>query len=640
MKIEQLEKASATYYAGNPIMTDAEFDAAIIDLRKDNPNHPFLKRIGAPVPGKEKVEHKIPMGSLDNANNEKEFVSWIPEDNPYICLSHKLDGSSLELIYQDGSFVRAITRGDGEVGEDVTKNVLKSGNVPLSIYPGIISVRCECLIHKDDWAENFKGDANPRNSAAGTLRRYDGHNAKYLRFYAFDALFGTISSICRSFGSIDSVFLHIEYENDVLEMLAKWFHTPINTFSNSVENLIAWYRATEDNRDIFPYEIDGIVAKIDDRIRSQEMGVRDGRPKGQIAIKFTPRGGETILNDVVWQVGQTGALTPVGEVSPVGVGGTVIRRVTLCNIDEIIRLGIAIGDTVEVVRAGDVIPKLSRLVSEGYSRKPICFPKKCPECGCKTKKDGARLFCQNDECPGQSLGRIMTWIKKRNILNLGEGIVKAAGVERIDHLYVVPFHLWVETKVGNGILGEKRAKKIMDSLGKSKSVSLPEFLGSIGIKGVGRSLATDLCNWLNDIPNFGSELTLDDILMLEENLVAKCEGFGETRARDFCNWILEHTEEILDLANIMHFDDQPDTKGEGGVFDGETICFTGKSPRPRSEMSRLAESAGASVSNSINSSTTILVMSDKHGLSNKAMRARRSGIKLITSDDFLSQIGV
>ena len=153
MNIKQLERASAAYYSGNPIMTDAEFDDAILYLRDMYPSHPFLKRIGAPVPGTTKAKHKIPMGSLDNANNEKEFLAWIPkEGSPDICLSHKLDGSSIELVYQKGHFIQAITRGDGKEGEDVTRNVLKSGNIPLSIHPSIISVRCECLIHKDDWA--------------------------------------------------------------------------------------------------------------------------------------------------------------------------------------------------------------------------------------------------------------------------------------------------------------------------------------------------------------------------------------------------------------------------------------------------------------------------------------------------------
>jgi len=623
---KQPEKASEAYYAGSPIMTDTEFDAAIIELRKNNPEHPFLKRIGSPVPGTQKTKHTIPMGSLSNANNEQEFRAWIPSSTD-ICLSHKLDGSSLELVYQDGSFVQAITRGDGKTGEDVTRNVIKSGNVPLSIHPSITSVRCECLIHKDDWVEHFKGDANPRNSAAGTLRRHDGHNAEYLQFYAFDAILDT-------YDCSDEILEASKSESELLDLLAEWFYTPDYKYSRNMVGLVGWCQKCERIRDNLKYEIDGVVAKIDDRARSQAMGGRDGRPKGQIAIKFKPRGGETVLNNVIWQVGHTGSLTPVGEVSPVGVGGTIIRRVTLCNMDEIERLGIAINDRVEIVRAGDVIPQLLRRIGLGNQRQKINCPQTCPECGSKTSKDGARIFCTNDQCPGKSLGRVMTWIKKRNILNLGVGVVKAAGIERIEQLYKGhTIDSWANSNVGNGILGEKRAKKVMDALEKSRSVSLSEFLGSIGIKGVGRSLCRILCEGLG-------LKAIDDVFAIKPEEIESLEGFGYTRAHDFCDWLLEHQEEIEDLSSCMDFEDQPDTKEVGGQLSGEVICFTGKSPKPRSEMSQLAESAGASVSNSINARTTILVIADPESESSKAVKARQMGMRLMSPDEFLTMAGV
>jgi DNA ligase (NAD+) len=629
MKIEQLEKASVAYYAGNPIMTDAEFDTAIIELRQTDPSHPFLKRIGAPIPGKEKAKHQIPMGSLDNANNEEEFRSWIPKNRPLISLSHKLDGSSLELIYQDGQFVQAITRGDGEAGDDVTKNVLKSGNIPLSIdEPAITSVRCECLIWKKDWENHFKGDANPRNSAAGTLRRHDGQNAKYLRFYAFNAITTDDTSEPLPIRATES-------EHCILSMLSRWFNVPDHTVEYGIGEMVQWCKSEEAKRDTLVYEIDGIVAKVDHRKRSQAMGTRDGRPRGQIAIKFEPRGGETVLNNVVWQVGHTGSLTPVGEVSPVGVGGTIIKRVTLCNPEEITRLDIAIGDTVEIVRAGDVIPKLSKLVKKGAKRQVIAFPKKCPECGSQTAKDGAKIFCTNQECPGQSFGRVMTWIKKRNILNIGSALVTAANVQSISHLYQLSFTEWANVEMGKGKLGAKRAQKVMDALDDSRSVSLANFLGSVGIKGVGRSLASDLCEHFSNEPN--SQLTLSDIFLLQPEQLEKLSGFGSTRAYDFHNWLLEYREEIETLASYMDFENQIETKL---VFKGDVICFTGKSPKTRPEMIALAESAGASVSSSVNSNTTILIIADTNSTSSKAVKARKIGIKLMSPEDFLNKIGV
>lgn len=629
IEINKLELASKAYYAGNPIMTDAEFDTIIIELRKNDPDNTFLKRIGSPIPGTCKVKHEIPMGSLSNANNEMEFRAWIPDWKPDICLSHKLDGSSVELVYNEGNLVRAITRGDGEVGEDVTRNVLLSPYAPLKIDPSITSVRCECLIHKKDWEEHFKGDANPRNSAAGTLRRHDGHNAKYLRFYAFDALVDD-SNANRG------IALSMLTEFDVLLSLSCWFAVPHTAWSSNPDNMVLWYKKEEAERDKLAYEIDGIVAKIDYRKKSQEMGSRDGRPKGQIAIKFKPRGGETVLRKVVWQVGHTGVLTPVGEVDPVWVGGTIIKRVSLCNMDEIIRLQIAIGDMVEIVRAGDVIPKVIKRIRTSDQESIIYSPIYCPECGCKTRKDGARILCPNEQCSGRSFSRVMTWIKKRNILNMGPGLIIAAKIKSIQQLYEMSFEEWINVEMSNGKLGIKRASKVMESLEKSKSVTLSDFLGSIGIKGVGRSLASDLCKNFSGLPE--SQLTLEDIFGLWEELIAGYEGFGAVRAADFCSWLKQHRNEVMCLADIL--DIEYESNNDGGFFEGETICFTGKSPKPRSEMGRLAEVAGASVVNSISNKTTILVIADVSSTSSKVVKARELGIKLISPQDFLLKIGI
>ncbi len=616
MTVEQLEAASTAYYSGEPIMTDAEFDAAVSQLSIDDPDNIFLKRVGAPVPGKHKAEHKIPMGSLSNVNNEDEFLQWLTKNRgTTICLSHKLDGSSVELLYRDGMFVQAITRGDGIIGEDVTRNVLLSQHLRMEIDPSITSVRCECLIHIDDWQTYFQGDANPRNSAAGTLRRHDGKNAEHLRFYAFDA--------------ISTKPLLTEFH--VMSILSRYFHCPACKWSRSSAELTLWCRKQAESRSLLSYEIDGVVAKIDTIHISRDMGVHNNRPRGQVAVKFEPRGGETVLRKVVWQVGHTGALTPVGEVDPVGVGGTTISRVTLCNMNEISRLCIAIGDIVEVVRAGDVIPKLSKLVRPGDTREIIQPPKKCPECGSKTAKDGARLFCTNDECSGRSFGRVMTWIKKRNILNVGEGVIKAAEIDLINELYFDwTLGAWAGIEVGNGILGEKRAKKVMKAIDDSRKVSLPDFLGSIGIKGVGRSLCRILCTELGI-------KTIDDVFITLPEDIEQLEGFGNTRAYDFCNWISEHREEIENLATFMNFTEEHISIHQ--VFSGETICFTGKSPKPRSEMSDIAIQLGAYVSNSITNSVTILVIPNTNSTSKKVIKAKKLGVRMMSPEEFLKMGG-
>lgn len=634
MSIKQLEKASAAYYAGNPIITDEEFDAAISELRKNEPDNWFLKRVGAPVPGTLKVKHRIPMGSLSNVTNDKELKAWLSSNtqwgNNSICLSHKLDGSSLELVYKNGQFVQAITRGDGDIGEDVTRNVLLSQHFPMTIHPSITSVRCECLIHRDDWEQHFTGDANPRNSAAGTLRRHDGRNAKYLRFYAFDLL------VDKSKAS-PSILSSIESECDILSLLSDCFDIPWYDWYKPLgtkDLYTTWCEPEEAQRNELPYEIDGIVAKIDDRQNSLKMGVVNGRPKGQVAVKFKPRGGETVLRNVIWQMGSTGALTPVGEVDPVGVGGTIIRRATLCNMDEIERLGIAIGDTVEVIRACDVIPKLSKMIKEGSDRKTIEPPSACPSCCSALTKNGAHIRCRNNECTLKSYQRVMNWVNKRNILNIGIKLIIAAKIKTISQLYGTSESEWEDVRISSRLFGAKRAKKVVDALEKSKTVSLPEFLGSLGIKGVGRSLASDLCEYFSGLPD--SQLTLRDILQLHPHLIARQEKFGDVRASDFCDWLQRNREEVSNLARIMNI--QYETNDEKGVFDGETICFTGKAPKPRSELSRLAEAAGASVCSSVSNKTTILVIDDIESTTSKAVKARKLGIKLMPVQDFMTYL--
>jgi len=621
MDIQKLEEASDAYYNGSPIMTDEEFDAAIIALRSKDPKNPFLKRIGAPVPGTSKVKHDIQMGSLNNANNKKELIEWLPHGVDF-CLEHKLDGLSVELKYENGSFVQAITRGDGDVGEDVTTNVVRSGNIPLTIDKHIVSVRCECLIHKNDWDKNFTGDANPRNSASGTLRRRDSKNAKFLRFYAFDAI---VDDKC-----LDT----FETENSMLTFLEQWFLIPKYTIveyryidGNRIHEMYSFCCSEESGRNNLLYEIDGIVFKVDNKKASFEMGVKNNRPKGQIAYKFKPRGGETVLLDVQWQVGQTGALTPVGKVAPVGVGGTIIRSALLCNIDEINRLQIAIGDTVEVIRAGDVIPKVSTKIRNGENRKPIVCPDKCPECGFDVYPDGAKMVCENKECSGKSIGRVMTWIHKRNILNLGQGAIVGANIRSITELYETTKSEWASVKMKNGILGDKRALKIIDSLEQSRSVSLSDFIGSICIKGVGRSLASILCNSLNIVE-------LDDLFDLTPQDVAKLDGFGDVRSQAFCDWLVDNRDEVVKLASYMSISDDSDQETTN-EFDGETICFTGKSPHPRSRMSEIAEACGAKVCSSINNKTTILVIADPDSRSAKAVKAREMGLKLMSPETFL-----
>lgn len=621
----RLEIACHHYYNETPIVSDEEFDKAKRQLQEANPNHPFLKRVGAPVPGTAKVKHAIPMGSQANALNREDFDKWLKRINAkgqQINMTQKMDGSSLELVYENGIFVQAITRGDGKIGEDVTRNIVQSTSVPRKIDPAIESVRGEAVLHLKDFESFFKDEmANARNAAAGLVRRHSGSGAKFLMFYAFDVVTRTPMST----------------ETAVLSFLkANKFKIPkFGTFVDA-ENMWEWYQQQENDRDSLPYEIDGVVAKLDDRKRSEELGVASGCPKGQIAIKFKSRGAETTLKNVVWQVGHTGRVNPVAELTPVGVGGTVIQRATLNNPDEINRLGIAIGDMVEVVRAADVIPKITQLVRKSSSRKKIKLPTRCPKCNASVLRDGAYLICTNEKCEGKKFKKIETWIKKRNIMHIGSGILEAlheAGrISSIRDLYQLSVFDWQDLDVGNGKLGSTRAEKIMDSLDLSRYLTAADFFGCLGVPSVGRSLVDQMCRAFNIQSDY------KEVFSITPEQLSTVEGFGKERANAFINWIDEHHDEITDLGTCMIFQTPKYGKDSAGKLADKTICFTGKCNLPRKELQDKAKQAGAKCVSSVSQGTDYLVIADPSSGSSKAQKARKYGTSLISEEEFLQMI--
>lgn len=407
-RIKELEdllwRASAAYYTlAEPIMDDESFDALRDELESLSPDSPFLAQVGSVVAETSSHgvwpirAHEIPMGSQLKVTSEEEFRSWaVKYTKGTICWNEKLDGFSLELVYDKGKLVHAVTRGNGLQGEDITVNAMKMQGVPHSIKPkSIVCIRGEAILHVDDWKAHFEGDKNPRNSAAGTARRKsDNSKCAHLRFYAYDV-----------------AMVDFDSEAALMTTLAEWgFATPlwgVGTIDEVQEVFAAFQNGRREER---PYEIDGMVEKENDRKFSAEQGTVDGRPRAQRAYKFVSPEAESTILGIIYQTGRTGIVTPVAEITPTVLAGATISRVSLANFAEVRRLNVGVGSRVLVRRCNDVIPKIMRSV--GSSSHAFGLPSACPSCKGALTEDGVeslngvsipiRLLCKNPSCPAQT----------------------------------------------------------------------------------------------------------------------------------------------------------------------------------------------------------------------------------------------
>ena len=374
-----LKAKHAYYYSNEPIMSDAEYDALEDKLRQLAPDDPILALVGAPVPGDTmltKARHSIPMGSQNKVNSEAEFMTWAARwPGSAIHASLKGDGASAAAYYEDGRLVQAISRGDGVIGEDITANALRFKGLPAWAGDGSGgfsgAVRFEVILTVEDWGYiDPTRSKNPRNAGTGIMGRKNGHQSDYLTIFVFD-LDETLAGQSVAFAS----------ESTKLARLAELgFNVISHQHCDTPDEAIAYFRRIAAERDTLPIWIDGVVMKFDDLSAQAELGVTSGRPKGQVAWKFDSVGMETVLEGVVVSGGHTGALNPTAQLRPVEIGGTTVSNASLANYDEIARLDVAIGDSVWVVKANDIIPKIIRVTQRPEGRIPIVPPDICPFC--------------------------------------------------------------------------------------------------------------------------------------------------------------------------------------------------------------------------------------------------------------------
>jgi len=646
-KVEALRKKIAHhehlyYVLDAPEITDAEYDRMMRELQGLEEAHPELvtddsptQRVGGkPREGFVKVAHSSPMLSLDNALNEGELRDFDRrvrdllgvEEFGYVA-ELKLDGLSLAVHYRDGKFAQAVTRGDGAIGEDVTENARTIRSIPFRAKAE--EVRGEVVfnrksfdkLNEDRAAAGLPVFANPRNAAAGSLRVLDptitaSRRLDYFSYYLVPAP---------------------PTQHETLERLTEMGFkvNPNWRTCEDIEALVAFCKEWEEKRDGLPYEIDGVVAKVDAIAQQQRLGWRHKAPRWAIAFKFPARQEETVVEDIGVSVGRTGTLTPGAFFRPVNVGGVMVSRATLHNEDEVERLGVQIGDTVLVERAGDVIPHVVRVVKEGEDRRPFRMPTKCPVCGGEiVRAEGeAASRCINISCPAKLKETILHWAGRgvMNIDGMGEALVDqlvdTGLVKNVADLYA----LKLDDLMGLERMGKKSAEKVLANIDASRRAPLPRILNGLGIPFVGERTGQFLAEEFGD---------LDKIASADEDELQKAEEVGPKVSRSIHQFFEEkHNHALIEKLRAAGFSfTHAVKKREGGPLAGKTLVLTGTLPNlARDEAKQKIEAAGGKVAGSVSKKTNYVVAGEEAG--SKLDKARELGVEVIDEARLLAMIG-
>jgi DNA ligase (NAD+) len=640
---------------------NAEIEARFPDLvRPDSPSH----RVGAKPSEKfGKVVHRVAMLSLDNAFEDQDvadfaarvrrFLGLKEDDDLVFTAEPKIDGLSASLRYENGVFVLGATRGDGAEGEDITANLRTLKDIPLRLHgkpPEVLEVRGEVyMTHKDfaalnkrQEAEGEKVFANPRNSAAGSVRQLDPSitAARPLHFFAY------------AWG--ETSVLPAKTQWDMLQAFKSYGFqvNPLVRRCKTTDELLKFYRDIESSRANLGYDIDGVVYKVDDLGLQERLGFVSRSPRWAIAHKFPAEQAETILEGIDIQVGRTGKLAPVARLRPVTVGGVVVSNATLHNEDEIARKDVRIGDTVVVQRAGDVIPQIVRVILEKRPRgaKPYEFPKKCPACGShavrevdeKTGKEDVDRRCTGGLiCPAQAVERLKYFVSRDafDIEGMGEKHIKAFYDEGFVKEPADIFLL--EKKHGREIAlregwGEQSAKKLFDAIGRRREIGLDRFINALGIRHVGETTAKLIARNFHTLDAFVEAMESDRAIADLDAI----EGVGETVAEAIKDFFDEaHNRAVLKhLAKEVTVTEVAAPASSGSLVAGKTVVFTGtleKMTRP--EAKARAEGLGAKVASSVSKKTDLVVAGP--GAGSKLVDAQKFGVKVIDEDDWLKLIG-
>mgnify|MGYP001324915458 CR=1 FL=1 len=658
-KVKNLKKYNKHYFENdNPLISDADYDKLKISALALEKKYVFLKRLNilnkivgsAPSTKFKKVKHLKPMLSLSNAFNESDMLDFKKKINNFLKFDGtnfelfaepKIDGISASLIYEKGILARGLSRGDGTTGEDILENLKTIKNIPKKIVsekvPDLLEIRCEIFIGKKDFT-NIKGNfANPRNAAGGSLRQKNSSETKKipLNYFAY------------GFGAVEPMIF--ETQSSFLNKISEWkFNVnPYSKLLNNFQEIQKHYLNINNIRSTLDYDIDGLVFKVNDTRLQSRLGNTSNSPRWAIAYKFSAEKAITKIKDIQIQVGRTGAITPVAKVDPVNVGGVVVSNATLHNEEEIDRKDVRIGDTIQIQRAGDVIPQVVSVDNSRRNKnsKKFIFPDKCL-CGSKTikefsdstkKLDAVRRCTKGYNCDFIAREKLKHIVSKEafNIDGLGKKVIEQfwdlnfvkepSDIFDLNYNKIKKLEGWGELSIDN----------LEKAIKKSKIISLDRFIYSIGIRHIGQENAKILASFFCSIKEFIKLFEFKNRKKILINLL-DLDGIGETQMKSINNFFSNETniKIIKNLINKLNIKDYVISKNHG-KFSNKKLVFTGGFKNmSRSEAKAIAENNGGKVMGSISKKLDYLIVGDSKPTKRKIEQARQLNVKIILEKDW------
>ncbi|WP_141054099.1 NAD-dependent DNA ligase LigA [Aliarcobacter cryaerophilus] len=641
INIEKLISWAKAYYVDDePIASDEEYDKLArqcLEFENKNPNlinpnSPNRRVGGAILKGFKKANHLSRMWSQEDVFNDKELEDWIKRaskvgDNLEFFCQPKFDGASLNLIYENGILKQAITRGDGETGEDVTQNAMTIQSIPLEIdEKSLIEIRGEVVIKKSDFEainiERLKNSestfANPRNAAAGSLRQLDSSITSKRKLF-FNAW------------GVGQNSLNFEKTSQMMDYIFSlgFVKTPMQTLVKNIDDIKKLYENMIKKRDTFPMLLDGMVIKIDDITTQQDLGFTQKFPRWSCAYKFPAVEKTTKLKDIILQVGRTGVVTPVAIVEPVLIEGANVERATLHNFDEIQRLDLKIGDEIIIIRSGDVIPKITKVLKDRRdgNEKEILKPTICPDCSSELLIEDIMIKCQNLDCPSRVVNSIIYFASKNclNIDGLGDKIVELLVNEKKIFDILDLYSLKYEDLENLEGFKEKKINNLLNAIENSKNSELYRVLTALGIEHIGEVASKSIC----------SKFGLDLVDVSFEDLIS-IDGIGEQMANSFLEFFRVNRQFVLKLFDILKPKVTIKEEAKDNLFKNKTVVITGTMSKSRDEIKLFLEDLGAKVSSSVSKKTDFLIYGEDAG--SKYDKAIELGIEILTEDEMYSKI--
>lgn len=625
------EWAHAYYTLDKPIASDAEYDELYRQILNYEAKNPLLiasnspsRRVGAEIlKGFEKMAHIKALWSMEDIFDQNELKEWLERGNKQnleLYIEPKFDGASLNLLYENGQLFSAITRGDGKIGENVTQNARTITSIPLTIpYKERIEIRGEVLITKSDFnainqeltKQGKQTLANPRNAAAGSLRQLDSAitRSRRLKFYPW---------------GVGENNLKFTKHNQIMEFIHSlgFLQDEFCVLCVGLENAQNAYNELLRRRESASILMDGMVLRLNDVSQEAKFGYTVKFPRFMVAYKFPALEKSTIILDVVWQVGRTGALTPKAICQSVNIDGANVQHATLHNYDEICRLGVKIGDVVSIIRSGDVIPKITGVLRPGKEQKEIIKPKFCPQCDSKLFDDGAILKCQNLACKARVLNNMIYFASKKcmNIDGLSSATIRLfyelGLIKNISDLYRLK-QSDLENLEG---FKDKKITNLLNAIAASKTPSLERFIASLGIELIGEVAAKKIAqhqkqNWRN--------ASYDELISID--------GFGENMAKSYLEFMRINREKIDELLSFITPKIQTQTP-QTSQISNKTFVLTGTLSAPRQNFKERIEALGGRVSSAISSNTDFLLCGQNAG--SKLNKAKELGVEILNEAQF------